>query len=220
MTVALRERPGGTRGALRPASILVTLPPMLPNALFHVSTYARSRARGRALALGIGLALSASLAGAQDSTTARPATPGVYTDEQAERGNGVFTKVCVECHTRNDMSGRDFRLNWNGRTVFELFERIRTTMPDAAPGSLTREEYADVTSYFLKLNGMPAGSMPMPADSTLTAIKLEIPPPPPSQLVLLHRMLRSTPSRAHARIASPALPASLRADHSLLFRGF
>jgi hypothetical protein len=165
------------------------------------------------------LLLSASLAGAQDSTTAKPATPGVFTDEQAERGNGVFSKVCVECHTRNDMSGRDFRLNWNGRTVFELFERIRTTMPDAAPGSLTREEYADVTSYFLKLNGMPAGSMPMPADSTLSAIKLEIPPPPPSEPALLRRVLRPTPrvSRSHSPIASPA---PLRADHSLLFRGY
>jgi mono/diheme cytochrome c family protein len=209
---------------------------MLPNALSRLSSpYAASRARGRALTpgvallgvalLGIALLLSASLAGAQDSTTAKPATPGVFTEEQAERGNGVFSKVCVECHTRNDMSGRDFRLNWNGRTVFELFERIRTTMPDAAPGSLTREEYADVTSYFLKLNGMPAGSMPMPADSTLSAIKLEIPPPPPSGLALLHRVQRTTPrvSRTHSPIAtlSPiATPAPLRADHSLLFRGF
>jgi len=151
---------------------------------------------------------------AQDSSATKAPAGGAFTDEQAERGNGVFKRVCVECHTQKDMSGADFRLNWNGRTVFDLFERIRTTMPEAAPGSLSREEYADVTSYFLKLNGMPTGSMPMPADSTLVSIKLDIPAPPPSFLVL--RSLRS-----HARpSAHPPVHTLPRASHSTLFRGF
>jgi mono/diheme cytochrome c family protein len=206
---------------------------MLPNAHFRslspsngadappVSSRSLRLALAQATACGAALLLSAAIAGAQDSTAAKPAAPGVYTEEQSERGNGVFGKVCLECHTRNDMAGADFRLNWNGRTLFDLFERIRTTMPDAAPGSLTREEYTDVTSYILKLNGMPAGSMPMPGDSTLSAIKLEIPAPPPSQLVLRHAPARGG-SRVHARVApvSPALQAVFRPDHSLPFRGF
>ena len=129
-----------------------------------------------ALAFAAGLTFFSGTARAQDAAPPKPA--GIFTEEQAERGNGIFSKTCVECHTRKDMSGADFRLNWNGRTVFELFERIRTTMPDAAPGSMTREEYADVTSYLLKLNGMPSGSTNMPGDSTINATKIDIPAPP------------------------------------------
>ncbi len=99
---------------------------------------------------------------------------GVYTEEQAALGKGVFSRACVECHTRKDMSSADFRLNWSGRSAFDLFERIRSTMPDASPGSMTIDEYLTVTAYFLKLNGMPTGSSPMPADSTLKSMKLEL----------------------------------------------
>ena len=99
---------------------------------------------------------------------------GAFTAEQATAGSGVFSRACVECHTRKDMSSPDFRLNWSGRSAFDLFERIRSTMPDAAPGSMTVDEYLTVTAYFLKLNGMPAGPVPMPADSTLKGIKLEL----------------------------------------------
>ena len=152
---------------------------------------------------------------AQDSTAAKPAVAGVYTDEQATRGNGVFSKVCLECHTPNDVSGKDFRLNWNGRSLFDLFDRIRTTMPEAAPGSLTREEYTDVTAYILKLNGMPIGTTPMPGDSTLTSIKLDIPAPPPSFLLVSRAGRRSPVPAIHA-----PLPARPRAAASLLFRGF
>lgn len=198
---------------------------MLPHARFRPpssslgadSPPTRPEGVRRAVAIGALLVLSAAVSGAQDSTAAaKPAAaPGVYTEEQSGRGNGVFSKVCLECHTQNDMSGADFRLNWNGRTVFDLFDRIRTTMPEAAPGSLTLEEYTDVTSYILKLNGLPAGSTPMPGDSTLVNIKLEIAAPPPPGLV--SHFVPRRPSRAHARIAPRP---SLRPDHSLLFRGF
>lgn len=148
---------------------------------------------------------------AQDSAAAKAPTSGAYTEEQAERGNSVFTRACVECHTRTDMSGADFRLKWNGRTVFDLFDQIRTTMPDATPGSMTPAEYADVTAYFLKLNGMPAGSMPLPPDSTLRAVKLDIPASPSGQLVM-----RFVP-RSDARAPMHSL-SRYRAVHSLPIR--
>ncbi|MES2523123.1 MAG: cytochrome c [Gemmatimonadota bacterium] len=131
--------------------------------------------------------LTPSFARAQDSLPPKPAAAGIFSDEQAERGNAVFKRGCLECHTSKDMSNADFRLAWNGRTVFELFEIIRTTMPDGAPGTMTREEYADVTAYLLKLNGMPAGATAMPGDSTLSALKIDIPAPPPSFAVRLAR---------------------------------
>jgi mono/diheme cytochrome c family protein len=158
-----------------------------------------------ALALAAGLSFVSDTVRAQDATPPKPA--GIYTEEQAERGNGIFSKTCVECHTRKDMSGADFRLNWNGRTVFELFERIRTTMPDAAPGSMTREEYADVTSYLLKLNGMPAGSTNMPGDSTINATKIDIPPPPGSSLVSRGGMLLRLPTPVRGAMLGQPKPA-------------
>lgn len=152
---------------------------------------------------------------AQDGAADKPSAPGAYSAEQADRGNGIFGRTCVECHTRNDMSNADFRLKWNGRTVFDLFEQIRTTMPEASPGSMTPAEYADVTAYFLKLNGMVAGSTAMPADSTLRLVKIDIPASPPGATAagdamrptrtVLHAVLFATP-----RARSPHSPITRR----------
>jgi hypothetical protein len=38
-------------------------------------------------------------------------------------------------------------------------------MPKTEPGSLSKEEYASIVAYLLKLNGMPAGKQPLPADT-------------------------------------------------------
>jgi hypothetical protein len=37
-------------------------------------------------------------------------------------------------------------------------------MPKNNPGSLTPEEYADVTAYILQLNGLPTGDEELPGD--------------------------------------------------------
>jgi hypothetical protein len=37
-------------------------------------------------------------------------------------------------------------------------------MPARAAGSLSQQEYADVLSYVLKANGLPAGETELPAD--------------------------------------------------------
>ena len=101
-----------------------------------------------------------------------------YTTEQAERGKSVFSAVCVECHTRSDMSSDDFRLKWNGRTALDLYERIRTSMPDNNPGSRSPDEYTDIVAYMMQLNGLPAGAVALHPDSTMSQAKLEILPPP------------------------------------------
>ena len=111
------------------------------------------------------------------STPAAPSTPVTYTEEQAGRGAGVFTTVCVECHVRKDMSNADFRVKWNGRTAFDLFELIRTTMPDGSPGSLERAQYVDVVAYIAKLNGVTAGTAALADDDT--AMKKQTLPLPP-----------------------------------------
>lgn len=105
----------------------------------------------------------------QDST--------LYTEEQATAGAAVFGKVCAECHEKADITKADFRSKWNGRTLFELFELVRTTMPDSNPGGLTREEYAGALAYILKANGLPAGTTAVMPDSALMSnVKLSLPP--------------------------------------------
>lgn len=49
--------------------------------------------------------------------------------------------------------------NWNGLTVGDLFDRIRTSMPADGPGRLSRERNADILAHILSVNQFPAGSM-------------------------------------------------------------
>lgn len=111
---------------------------------------------------------------AQASPKSASPDSATYSDEQADRGEKVFARVCVQCHTKKDLSSADFRFSWGGRTAFDLFDRVRTSMPDDAPGSLSQESYLDVTAYMMKLNGMRAGVAPAPVDSVLRRIKLEL----------------------------------------------
>ncbi|MBK6489400.1 MAG: c-type cytochrome [Gemmatimonadetes bacterium] len=116
---------------------------------------------------------------AQDSATAVPSrasADSTFTEEQAERGNQVFVRVCVECHERVEMSNNDFRLKWSGQSTFDLFKSISTTMPDSDPGGLPRGEYTAVVAYILKLNGVPSGLTELVEDSTaMSQHKLTLP---------------------------------------------
>ena len=93
--------------------------------------------------------------------------------DQADRGQAVFQRVCAACHATVQFASPGFRSGWNGRTVFELYEQIRTTMPQDNPGRLRREQYADVTAYLLKLNGQPPAELS--TDSTvLSSIQIQL----------------------------------------------
>lgn len=105
------------------------------------------------------------------------ASDSLYTEEQAAAGQAVFTKVCVECHEKKDIAGTDFRAKWTGRPLFDLFELIRTTMPDSNPGGMSRDEYAAALAYILKENGLPAGTKAiMPDSAAMQSVKLDLPP--------------------------------------------
>ena len=93
-----------------------------------------------------------------------PISAVTYTEGQATRGNQVFGTVCLDCHARKDLSNADFRAKWGGRTAFDFFEQIRSTMPESSPGSLERTAYLDVTAYMMQLNGLVAGTTALPED--------------------------------------------------------
>jgi mono/diheme cytochrome c family protein len=87
----------------------------------------------------------------------------VYTLDQAKRG-ALKSGLCVQCHGDGfiggpapELAGAAFAASWTGRTVGDLFDLIRLTMPDDDPGSLSREVYADLVAYILAVNKFPAG---------------------------------------------------------------
>jgi hypothetical protein len=119
------------------------------------------------------------LATPRSGVEAQTAAPPTYTDSQATRGGAWYLSACEECHPSADFTSADFRLAWGGRNAFDLYERIRTTMPEATPGSLSRRAYTDIISYLLQLNGIPAGTVPLTADSlVLMSLRLVFADPP------------------------------------------
>src|SRR5690349_6102841 len=91
---------------------------------------------------------------------------GVYTEGQAARGNAGFAARCANCHGANlggtgeapALAGPQFLSDFDGLSLGDLFDRIRTTMPQDNPASLTRDAYADILAFLLKANGVPAGA--------------------------------------------------------------
>jgi S-disulfanyl-L-cysteine oxidoreductase SoxD len=118
----------------------------------------------------LGVALSSifidvTRAQAPASPESRSVWDGVYTEEQAKRGEPVYRKECASCHgdmltggeSAPPLSGGAFLANWNGVSVGELFDRVRKTMPLTAPGRLTRQQDADILAFLFSVNKFPAG---------------------------------------------------------------
>ena len=119
----------------------------------------------------------------QDSVATRTPAKGAYSEDQAIRGADVYHDQCSACHLPKDHAGADFRQGWNGRSVKALYDYIRSTMPDDAPGELTAQQYLDATAYILKLNGMPAGDVALTTDTTaLKSFTIDIRPKGPTPL--------------------------------------
>ncbi len=101
---------------------------------------------------------------AQAAASGAKTTKGrVYSATQATRGEQTYMSTCVSCHPPSTYKGAVF-LNWQGRTLGELLEFLTEKMPKNEPGSLSPKEYTQVVAYLLKLNGMPAGRVDLPAD--------------------------------------------------------
>jgi mono/diheme cytochrome c family protein len=101
---------------------------------------------------------------------------GVYTDIQADRGLSVFRSKCASCHAPNRFTDDLFYTSFAGKPLWEMFDVISDSMPEDDPGSLKKEEYADVIAYLLKLNNFPAGETELPIDKdALSAILMEKP---------------------------------------------
>src|SRR5437867_9583285 len=104
-----------------------------------------------AAALGFAISLLSPLRAQQPAP--QSVWDGVYTLAQAKRG-ALKSGLCTSCHgdsfvggSAPELAGAPFLARWEGRSVADLFDLIRLTMPDDDPGSLPREQYADLIAY-------------------------------------------------------------------------
>jgi mono/diheme cytochrome c family protein len=132
------------------------------------------------------LAFALCLLVAAAQSVLRSVWDGVYTEAQARRGAAVYGQECGSCHgtaltggeSAPPLVGGDFLSNWNGLTVGDLFDRIRTTMPANRPGTLPRDQIADVLAFMLSMNQFPAGKSELERQAeALKQIRLDASPP-------------------------------------------
>jgi mono/diheme cytochrome c family protein len=106
----------------------------------------------------------------------RSVKSGVYTATQAGRGEALFRTNCASCHAPNRFTDDLFYMSFAGKPLWEMYDVISDTMPEDNPGSLKPQEYADVMTYFLKLNKFPEGQDELPpTKEVLSTIRMEKP---------------------------------------------
>lgn len=123
-----------------------------------------------AFAIVVGLAVAGTIgARAQEKSQ----WDGVYTQEQAQRGEPLYQQYCSSCHGSDmaggemapSLTGGEFAANWNELTLAQLFDRMRQSMPQNNPGSLSRQQNADILSFVLYKGTAPAGTSELPTQS-------------------------------------------------------
>jgi alcohol dehydrogenase (cytochrome c) len=120
-----------------------------------------------------------------------------YTSSQAQQGKILYQQTCIACHGTNldngsfapPISGDLFYGLWGGRSVAELLQYIRESMPPDSPEKLSDAASLEIISYMFQEQGMPAGPqalslglstqlLPIPASGLVVRETVEIPPPP------------------------------------------
>lgn len=107
---------------------------------------------------------------------------GIYTEDQARRGDPDYHKECGSCHGAGlegkdqapPLLGAEFTSNWSGMTVGDLFDKIQSSMPGDRPGQLSPDENAAILAYILQRNQFPSGPQALPGDAgALRKIRFE-----------------------------------------------
>ena len=126
---------------------------------------------------GLVLLATIALAPARTAAQASADSAAAAAARQLDVGEQWYRSACLECHLTGNLTNPDFRLAWRGKSAFDLFQRIRSTMPQNKPGTLTQGTYASIVAYLMKVNGLPVGTQRVSSDSTaLASIRLTFPP--------------------------------------------
>lgn len=141
---------------------------------------------------------------AADVATAQPSRPVTYTEEQADRGQMLFRRHCLFCHSTNASNQRTPRESLRGASlgdrdrtvmslggggivktfpsVYHLYSRIRADMPAWDIDAVSPIQKLDIVAYLLKENGLPSGRDPLPLDAgALKQMLLAKPKPLPDE---------------------------------------
>jgi S-disulfanyl-L-cysteine oxidoreductase SoxD len=115
---------------------------------------------------------------------------GVYTAEQAKRGEVAYKSGCSSCHGEMlkgsgespALAGTAFMSNWGGVPLEDLYERIRRSMPQDNPARITRQQKLDIVAYILSMNKFPTGNTDLPRQpELLKLIRIESNKPEPKR---------------------------------------
>lgn len=109
---------------------------------------------------------------------------GVFTLEQAARGQALYPTTCPRCHAADLMGdgfetpslvSTEFTHRWDGRTVADLFLFVSENMPASSPGKFDDQTYIDLIAFILRFNGFPTGRKELPPDPEyLAGIAMEM----------------------------------------------
>jgi cytochrome c len=121
--------------------------------------------RTHAVVILVGLLCLGTVGATLGAGQGRTVWDGIYTDEQADRGEPLYQDACASCHAQDlsggqmvpELLGGEFVWNWSGLTIGQLFERLRISMPQEDPASVSRQEKADILAFILRANEFPAG---------------------------------------------------------------
>ena len=134
----------------------------------------------------VGLAAAAPVHSVLRAQAPRSVLDGVYTEEQAKRGETTYSTSCASCHgpalagteMAPPLTGKSFVDNWTDTTLSDLFQKISVAMPADDPGSLKAEQTADIVAHILAINKFPAGKTELGTGAdALKQIKIVAPKP-------------------------------------------
>jgi len=135
---------------------------------------------------------------------------GSYSDAQAMRGKQLYSDQCLACHGEMlegvvgpPLAGSDFLTDFGGHPVADVIQKIQGTMPQQAPGTLTRAQSTDITAYILQFNKYPAG----PDLTEATATQFTVPAG------------TSAPPAAAAVDSAPGIPLNVATNLAEFMRG-
>ncbi|MBW8747797.1 MAG: PQQ-binding-like beta-propeller repeat protein, partial [Acidobacteria bacterium] len=106
------------------------------------------------------------LAAALVSVAAIALEDGPFTAEQARSGAALYAANCAGCHGARlqgageapPLAGSSFMAAWGGRSVDELYNLVKASMPYGNGNSLEADSYRKIVAYVLLANGAKPGN--------------------------------------------------------------
>src|SRR5215813_278762 len=118
------------------------------------------------------LAVPRVLMAGQEPAQSKTVWSGIYTAEQATRGEESYKMRCARCHGAklegtqgNGLVGKDFMERWREDSMGSLWEFVSESMPPARRGEgrplISVPTYLDIIAFILSKNDFPAGPSPL-----------------------------------------------------------